>query len=308
MNDLSPIDTADLLSRPSLLRPAAEQAAYAARLAAKTTDWPELRLAVDVLIQRQRAIVQWWDNNVRPAGHQPNNADPTLIGIEEARQTIGFRQDQISRFRSALADEDAYRERLVRRCMREAGLIDKDPNSHRPTPDREGPDFWPTPISLIDAFIARVLPQLPNHKVWECAAGDGRLGYAIRQAGRGIVMTDKYTQSTEIRELDFLADGPPEAHLIATTNPPYSLTDEFIERGLILLDRRAILGFALLLRHDHFQAGSRIEAFNRATFEVHCNWRPIWIEGTDGAPRWAFAWMVWLDAARLPPLYLARED
>jgi hypothetical protein len=33
---------------------------------------------------------------------------------------IGFSQQQVSRFRSALADEDAYRERLVRRCMREA--------------------------------------------------------------------------------------------------------------------------------------------------------------------------------------------
>jgi hypothetical protein len=310
MNELSPLATEDMLTHPNFMRPAIDDAAHAAHTAALTRQWPEMHDAIDVLIERQQAIVDWWRHNVavhhggdrRSSSHGTGN-----LKVAEAEKLIGFSDSTLSRFRTALQDIEAYRERLTDRVMREAGLISaiKDPNALRPTPDRDGPDFWPSPACLIDAYIDHILGRLPLKTIWECAAGDGRLGHAIQRANRAVIMTDKYPQASDVGELDFLHDAPPDKHLIASTNPSYSLLDEFIERGLMLLDRRAILGFVLLLRHDHFQAGTRVDWLNRATFETHCNWRPLWIDGTKGQPRWAFTWVGWLDGPRQPPTYVA---
>jgi hypothetical protein len=117
-------------------------------------------------------------------------------------------------------------------------------------------------------------------------------------AGRQVISTDLYPRDgSEPR--DFLKAAPVVAGASVVTNPPNCRADAFIERGLRLLDRGAIVGIALLLRHDYLQAGSRVATFNRATHVVHCNWRAIWVDGTDGQPRWAFHWVLWTDRPRL---------
>jgi hypothetical protein len=180
-----------------------------------------------------------------------------------------------------------------------------DPAAQRGQPLRDGPDFWPTPDSLIRAAVEHMKPALPRGPIWECACGDGRLGRGIGAD----VMTDKYPQDGS-DPLDFLVDDPPVPGLIAFTNQPFNAADEFLARGLALLDARLIQGLVLLLRHDHFMASGKVEALNRATLEVHCNWRPTWIPDTEGSPRWAFAWVCWGASKRLPPLYIreVRED
>jgi hypothetical protein len=210
----------------------------------------------------------------------------------------------VSRWRTALANEDAYRDQVVEVAQRKAGLRDKDPMAARGQPERSGPDFWPTPDSLIQAASRHVVPALPMLSAsWECAAGDGRLGRAIGAS----VMTDKYPQDGSA-PLDFTTDDPPADDLIAFTNQPFNAADEFLERGLALLDAGAIRGLVLLLRHDHFMASGKVEALNRAVLEVHCNWRPIWIPDTVGNPRWAFAWVYWGEGERRPPLYIREVE
>jgi hypothetical protein len=185
----------------------------------------------------------------------------------------------------------------------------KDPSALRPQPVREGPDFWPTPFDLISVLVRHVLPELPVvSPIWECAAGDGRLATAIRAAGRDVIATDLYPQDSSAPH-DFLDDEVPAeaAGAIAITNPPYNKSAEFLAHGLALLDRRVIDGLVLLLRHDHLMSSEKIDAFNRAVREVHCNWRPLWIEGTDGNPRWSFHWLAWHAGPRRAPLYLREE-
>jgi hypothetical protein len=63
----------------------------------------------------------------------------------------------------------------------------------------------------------------------------------------------------------------------------------------------------LLLRLDHLQAGSRADAFNRATLEVHCNWRTLWAEDRGESGRWSSHWISWLNQARRAPLYLREK-
>lgn len=307
MSDLASAGHHDLMAHPTLIRPRIEQAQNIAAIAARMHRWEELDQAVGVIIQCQQAAVAWWHEHVRPAGQGIVGGSATMpAGVAE--DIIELRKDQISRFGSALKDEVAYHERLVRRARREAGLeaASEDPSALRPTPGRDGPDFWPTPHSLVAALVHAVLPLLRDDvPIFECAAGDRRLAIAMRAAGRDVIESDLYPQDGLCEPRDFLAEPPPVPDTIVVTNPPFHSSDAFIRRGLSLLEQGATSGLVLLLRHDHLQAGSRVDAFNRATFEVHCNWRPIWIEGTEGQPRWSFHWVGWTDGPRRPPLYLA---
>jgi hypothetical protein len=303
-------DQADLYASPPMMRPAVEDARRIVSLAARMHRWREMETAIDVLIERQQIIVRWWDDHVRAEGHQPTSAGAGLVAAAEAERLIDLRHQQISRFRLALADIAAYRDRLVRRARREAGTEtgSDDPSALRPQPTRDGPDFWPTPHSLVEALVYHVLPLLPKTTIWECAAGDGRLVQAMMQAGREVFASDLYPQD-DSQPWDFLGDAaPPLAGAVAVTNPPFNAGDDFIDRGLALLDAGAIVGLVLLLRHDHLQAAGRAEALNAATFEVHCNWRPVWIEGTDGQPRWAFTWVGWTGGRRRAPIYLTNGE
>jgi hypothetical protein len=59
------------------------------------------------------------------------------------------------------------------------------------------------------------------------------------------------------------------------------------------------------LRHDHLTSAARVGALSCATWELHMNWRPRWIAGSNGNPRWSFAWIVWTKEPRRAPLYVA---
>lgn len=183
-----------------------------------------------------------------------------------------------------------------------------DPAAQRGQPRRDGPDFWPTPSTLITALVHYVVPRLPPGPLWECAAGDGRLADALDRAGRTVIRSDLYLRDGSGFQINFLTQFPPIGGCITVTNPPFNQTKEFLRRGLELVASGHIKGFVLLLRHDHLMAGTRAPFFNRATREVHCNWRPIWIEGSEGNPRWSFHWLAWHDGPRQPPLYLSLRD
>jgi hypothetical protein len=56
-------------------------------------------------------------------------------------------------------------------------------------PKRAGLDFWPTPPDVCAALVQHVLPVFgPGVRIWECAAGDGRLGDAIAAAGYDVII------------------------------------------------------------------------------------------------------------------------
>ena len=98
------------------------------------------------------------------------------------------------------------------------------------------------------------------------------------------------------------------ADTVIVTNPPGNQIDKFLARCMELLDQGVIKGFVLLLRTDHLMAVGRADVFNRAVREIHCNWRPRWIAGTRGNPRWAYRWLVWHSGPRRPPLYLTEAE
>jgi hypothetical protein len=183
----------------------------------------------------------------------------------------------------------------------------RDPAAFRPTAKRAGADFYPTiDPALIAALIRHVLPILPHRRIWECAAGRGHPVDPLRRAGGEVIATDLYPGRDDITCHDFFAAAipPPAVGSVVITNPPGNLLDAFLERLLELFDAGIVAGFVLLFRLDHLQAGERVDAFNRTTFELHCNWRTEWVEGTGRVGRWSSHWFSWLKQAWIKPLYL----
>ena len=177
----------------------------------------------------------------------------------------------------------------------------RDLASLRPQPRRHGHDFWATPRCLTEALVKHVLPELPTVAIWECAAGDGRLAWALRAAGCTVVASDIEPRAYGIERRDFLSGEPPPSCFIAATNPPFCAIDRFLARGLHLLDDGLIAGLVLLVRCDTLTAARRADAFNRAAGILTCCWRPVWIEGSKGNGRWSNAWVWWLPRQPGPP-------
>jgi hypothetical protein len=175
-----------------------------------------------------------------------------------------------------------------------ASARSRDPASLRPQPKRSGYDFWATPPCLTEALTEAVLPSLRKRPIWEFAAGDGRLAKGLRGAGYTVIASDIEPRGEGIKSSDFLTDEPPQAGLVAATNPPFNQLNHFLARGLHLLDSRRIAGLVLLVRCDALTTATRADAFNRATGILTCCWRPVWIEGSKGNGRWSNAWVWWL--------------
>jgi hypothetical protein len=117
----------------------------------------------------------------------------------------------------------------------------------------------------------------------------------MREPGRVVLASDLYPRCSGVARCDFLHDPVPEAARgsVAVTNPPFNALDPFIARGLELLDRGLLSGLALLVRSDAPFTDGRATAFNRASHEFACCWRPTWIAGTKGNGRWSACWFVW---------------
>jgi hypothetical protein len=183
----------------------------------------------------------------------------------------------------------------------------RDPNARRPTPRRNDLDFWPTPPCLTAALIQVVLPLLPPGPVWEFAAGDGALADALIAAGRQVFASDVERQRPEFLRHDFLNDPPPPVThgMVGVTNPPFAgsnLGDPFLRRTLELLDTGHLSAAVLLQRADASGTDGRADIFNRATWEIICCCRPLWIPGTKGGGRWWSQWFVWLAGQSGPPI------
>jgi hypothetical protein len=127
------------------------------------------------------------------------------------------------------------------------------------------------------------------------------------QAGRNVILSDIDPQRRDIMRLDFLNDDPPPATRgsILITNPPFNIIDEFCERALQLLDAGHLKAVVLLYRADKANTQERIEAFNRAAYELTITARTKWIPGngsTEKSPRWWFSWITWLAGKNGPPV------
>jgi len=162
---------------------------------------------------------------------------------------------------------------------------------------REALDYYPT----IDADCLGVL--LPwfcilfrePERVWECAAGDGRLLDQLKPLFPNAYGTDLAPKRDDIGVADFLAPFPSkwDAPAAIVTNPPYVLGDDFVVQAERAAAMYGVNSF-FLMRNEFDCAGqsprSAVFAGRFYRGKHVLRWRPRWVEGSTGSPRHNYAW------------------
>jgi hypothetical protein len=166
-------------------------------------------------------------------------------------------------------------------------------------------DFYPTPSWVIEALAEHV--EIAGKRIWEPAAGDGRMVEALKALGAASVYASDIADYgyPESRRLDFLtaARAPAPIDLI-TTNAPYgvhgTLAVEFAETGLRLIAGDAVL--ALLLAIDFDSGVTRRHLFADCPAflgKIVLLDRVVWYANPDPLkenPKENCAWYLWTRA------------
>ncbi len=170
-----------------------------------------------------------------------------------------------------------------------------------PLVDRKD-DLYETPDVAVHALLRQKEIGLP-HRIWECAAGPGRIVKVLRAAGHEVLGSDlvDYGEPTHFSGRDFLMERacPPGTGAIVT-NPPFKLATEFAEHAVELCPLVVMLLRLAFLESKRRAALidrlSRVYVFDRRLPMMH---RAGW-EGRKANSGMAFAWMVWDRSHRGP--------
>jgi hypothetical protein len=152
--------------------------------------------------------------------------------------------------------------------------------------ERKERDCYETPEWVTEAL----LPYLPQMlKVWEPAAGSGKMARVLERRYRSVYQTDIE------RGVDFLTSktGPGFVEAIIT-NPPYDQAAKFIEHALNLVNPIGLV--AMLLRTDFDHAKTRQHLFGQCKVfakKIVLTKRIKWFEDSTGQPSFNHAWFIW---------------
>jgi len=95
--------------------------------------------------------------------------------------------------------------------------------------EREGNDYYATEPKAVTLLMP--LEDFSDMPVWECACGEGHLAKPMQDAGLEIYATDIIDRGFG-GVCDFLSPEIKQWHGHILTNPPFSLAQKFIEKGL----------------------------------------------------------------------------
>lgn len=152
---------------------------------------------------------------------------------------------------------------------------------------RQENDFYPTPNYVTEAL-------LNNYRfdgaIWECACGDGRMSEVLKRYGYRVMSTDLVDRGYYDRQfgaVDFLLETMRADNIV--TNPPFSLSYQFIEQGLRLADKC----LALLLPVRYLTGKTRAGLYQKfPPRKVIIIPNKVDFVG-NGNPVMEFAWFVW---------------
>jgi hypothetical protein len=182
-------------------------------------------------------------------------------------------------------------------------------------------DLYRTPAWVIEALLEHI--DIAGLRIWECAAGDGRMAEALKTAGASVYTSDIETRGYKLDAVfDFVAgQTPAPAHFDGIiTNPPFgprgTLARQFVEAGLRLMPTCPFL--ALLLAVDYDSGKTRKHLFRDCRHfagKIVLTDRIVWFENPDPdkeAPKENHAWYLWSwNAIRARPpitLYAGKSD
>lgn len=161
----------------------------------------------------------------------------------------------------------------------------------------DNPDeFHPTPEGTTRAVIP-VLRDLgwPND-VWECACGAGHISKQLIEGGFDVFSSNLLDRGYGRIGVNFLSQERALASSIIT-NPPFSLSDEFLVHALTVL---GIDHVCMLLPNGIWHAKNRVSLFDihRPSLILPLTWR-LDVTG-ENRPTMNCCWYVWTTLA--PPI------
>ena len=163
------------------------------------------------------------------------------------------------------------------------------------TPSRERDDFYPTPREMTEALLS---VETFDGPLWEPACGDGAMSCVLEDAGYDVRSSDVVHRGFGEGGVDFLLGRhEPVANIV--TNPPFKLTEAFIEKALETATRKvAMLGRLAMLegqgRRPMWDATpiARVWVFSRRIACVKPGDADYGTKGGKGGMV-AYAWFVW---------------
>ena len=165
--------------------------------------------------------------------------------------------------------------------------------------ERKERDLYETPEWVTEALSAH-LPDDALMRVWEPAAGAGKMVDVFEKWGAGWFASDIEPLNVSVAQGDFFRwASPPHRSRSIITNPPYDLATEFCEHALRLME--PVNGLvAMLLRTDFDHAKSRAHLFRDCpafSKKLVLMKRICWFVEADGKPKaspsFNHAWYIW---------------
>jgi|TARA_R110000823_G_scaffold10388_4_gene36385 hypothetical protein len=142
-------------------------------------------------------------------------------------------------------------------------------------------DFYPTPITIVNEVIKRW--EIPDSKVWEPCAGDGRFARSLTEIGCDVVSTDI------IHHQDFFSYSSALAPVVIT-NPPFSNIRKFIGHAFNI----GVEKMALVCPERLWACKKGRDQFNqhKPTRWANMDWREDYLQ-KGGSPDRALAVAIW---------------
>lgn len=145
-------------------------------------------------------------------------------------------------------------------------------------------DYYPTPPEVTEALM-QFLDLPAGTAIWECAAGKNHMVNVMRDHGYRVIASDIETG------YDFMETPLVDCDWIIT-NPPFSLSEQFISK---CIEHRK--PFALLLKSHYWHARRRLNLFmdHPPAYILPLTWRPDFFFKArgGGSPMLDVMWCVW---------------
>lgn len=165
-------------------------------------------------------------------------------------------------------------------------------------------DLYQTPPEVTQALIDFLVIDDP---IWECACGEGMMTDVFIANGYDVISTDLHDYGYGEAGVDFTKQTDARNAEWIITNPPFSLSAEFISKGIEFLKANEVRGMALLLKSQYWHARKRIDLFNMwpPMYILPLTWRPDFAFGErGGAPTMECIWTVWTYPYAITEYYL----
>jgi len=166
--------------------------------------------------------------------------------------------------------------------------------------ERVTEDYYATPKGATESFLDAF--DLSNCETfYECACGEGHISKVLLSRFKNALVysTDLVNRGYSIGDVDFLKLNTEQKWDCIITNPPFKLSQEFIEKGLHLANKYVIM-FAKIQLLEGVSRRKLFDKFPPKYIYVFTNrvnplrnGSPVDEKGKKWASTMCFAWFVW---------------